>query len=687
MNSEVTHVSLLTEGNNDGDSCISTSSASAGSVSPTMATTTISPSSTEATSVAGSGSSTPTASYDRSKAPPLPKQPYTPKDALNDLPALNFALHTFLKSHMLECEEYCNECDPKKERLYFATGYGLIQFVKGMMSFEDEDLLAAIGHAKHGNAIASQHRKRSASLTTRLAGLVVSSLQTSGVGWYKSMTVVERHAELVYAESLFEKALLGIVYSGDWLAFIKEALNMRTTINIYRQLGKYLEAVDAEAEARGEGPEDKSIDPHFRSGVYLGVGMSNLILSLMPGRLLTIVELFGYKGDRQIGLELLTKVGGWSKDSHEPAVDIEQEGIRRSICDMSLLIFHLVLSSFTFDGVDIEMAQKILDWNTKRYPNGVFFLFGAGRLNLCRSQPARAIEHYKKAMEAQDQYKNLHHISYWEIAISYLALWEVEKSLECWHVLMADATWSKACYTYGAAVCLLQNGWTVEAAKLFEKIPTLRQRIAGKSIPLEKFADRKARKFKSQSNRLILPALEFAYLFLGIAHAPREVITTKMLPLVEASLDGIRACEKDPTKYESGKGYYDDLCLAQFLEGVCLRYVAYPDPDAVIDPSEKVNLTLGDAEARSEAAFNAVLSNGTKIELDHYLVYFTHYELGRLLACKGDKEGARKHFELVLSGKPLEVQAAARKGKYSMESNLQMRTHAALDALEKNRRL
>ena len=37
------------------------------------------------------------------------------------------------------------------------------------------------------------------------------------------MSTVERHAELIYAETLFEKALLGIVYSGDWLAFIKEA--------------------------------------------------------------------------------------------------------------------------------------------------------------------------------------------------------------------------------------------------------------------------------------------------------------------------------------------------------------------------------------------------------------------------------------------------------------------------------
>jgi hypothetical protein len=52
---------------------------------------------------------------------------------------------------------------------------------------------------------------------------VVSTLHLSGVGFIKGMTDVERHAELVYAESMFEKALLGIVYSGDWLAFIKEA--------------------------------------------------------------------------------------------------------------------------------------------------------------------------------------------------------------------------------------------------------------------------------------------------------------------------------------------------------------------------------------------------------------------------------------------------------------------------------
>lgn len=71
---------------------------------------------------------------------------------------------------------------------------------------------------------------------------------------------------------------------------------------------------------------------------------------------------------------------------------------------------------------------------------GVFFLFGQGRLHLCRSQPAAALGFYRKAMEAQNQYRNLHHISFWEMAIANLALWEISASLECWRTLAAEAT-------------------------------------------------------------------------------------------------------------------------------------------------------------------------------------------------------------------------------------------------------
>jgi tetratricopeptide (TPR) repeat protein len=155
---------------------------------------------------------------------------------------------------------------------------------------------------------------------------------------------------------------------------------------------------------------------------------------------------------------------------------------------MALLIFHLILSSITFEGVDLSIARKILDWNLKRYPKGVFFLFGAGRISLCCSQPRRAIAYYTRAMEAQSQYRNLHHISIWEIGLARLALWETKESLECWKVMATESTWSKSIYTYGMAVCLLDSGDEgdrKEAIEAMQKVQGLRQKIAGKSIPLE----------------------------------------------------------------------------------------------------------------------------------------------------------------------------------------------------------
>ncbi|KAG2355431.1 hypothetical protein BDR07DRAFT_1453781 [Suillus spraguei] len=661
-----------------------------------------------------------------SNSPPPVISPYNPISALDDVPCIHWALHEFLQSRMHESERFCEKSDPERQRLYFATGFGLIQCVKGLMSFEDKDLLAAINHTKHGIAVASAHRRRPGSFAGRLAGYIVPSLSTGGTEWIAGMTPVERHAELVYAESLYQKSLLGIVYSGDWLAFIREVLNMRTTISIYRQLGKWIETVDAAyATAHPEllaavsapnptletGPDieetppQSTIDPHFRSGVYLGLGMSHLVLSMMPGKILALVELFGYKGDRKFGLELLERAGGWGANGR--VVEMEAEGLRRAICDMTLLIFHLVLSTFTFESVDVRKAARVLEWNLKRYPNGVFFLFGAGRLALVRSQPSKALAYYARAAQAQSQYRNLHHISWWESAVACLGLWRVAESRSWWGKLGGEASWSKATYTYSEAACLATLGEHTEAKKLMERVQGLRQKIAGKSIPIEKFVARKARKYLAQSDRLFLPALELAYVFHAIAHAPREVIVREMIPALGGALaelglglstgseelgssgsgrseGGVEANgdkKGKDRKLDSRSGYWDDVCLARFLEGVCWRFVAYPDPDAELEPDEKIPFSPEDARTYSERAFRAVFEHGPDIELDHYVVYYAHFEYGRLRARSGDKDGARTQFDLVMSGKPLEVNAAGRKNA------LHMRTHAALEALDQNRLL
>src|ERR1700735_3509718 len=66
--------------------------------------------------------------------------------------------------------------------------------------------------------------------------------------------------------------------------------NMRTTIAMYRQLGQYLAYMHTTYTAfmnSSKPLSDPSVDSHFRPVVYLGIGVCNMILCMMPGELTT----------------------------------------------------------------------------------------------------------------------------------------------------------------------------------------------------------------------------------------------------------------------------------------------------------------------------------------------------------------------------------------------------------------
>ena len=77
----------------------------------------------------------------------------------------------------------------------------------------EKDLLVGIKYAELGNAVADEHRRKDTNLFKNFMDKVLDGLPVRGPEWYKSMTPVERHAELAYVESLTESALLTVVRS------------------------------------------------------------------------------------------------------------------------------------------------------------------------------------------------------------------------------------------------------------------------------------------------------------------------------------------------------------------------------------------------------------------------------------------------------------------------------------------
>ena len=46
-------------------------------------------------------------------------------------------------------------------------------------------------------------------------------------------------------------------------------------------------------------------DTRLRGAVYFGYGLMNIVMSLIPPKLMKLANLFGFRGDRRVGLEAL----------------------------------------------------------------------------------------------------------------------------------------------------------------------------------------------------------------------------------------------------------------------------------------------------------------------------------------------------------------------------------------------
>ena len=87
----------------------------------------------------------------------------------------------------------------------------------------------------------------------------------------------------------------------------------------------------------------------------------------------------------------------------------------------------------------------------------------------------------------------------------------------------------------------------------FSNVPKWKQRIAGKSIPMEKFAIAKSKLFLEQGNNLILPSLELIYMWNGFRTLGSRYKTIEPLYIL---------VEKAIKAHERNKG---DICSRNFF--------------------------------------------------------------------------------------------------------------------------
>nr|XP_057921547.1 tetratricopeptide repeat protein 39B-like isoform X2 [Doryrhamphus excisus]XP_057921548.1 tetratricopeptide repeat protein 39B-like isoform X2 [Doryrhamphus excisus] len=513
----------------------------------------------------------------------------------------------------------------KSQSMYHAMGYSSILVMQAGMTFDPKDMDSAMESLSESLLTCQRFRRKTGIMET-LASL-----------WYRqapeTLTEEEMHAELCYAEVLLQKAALTFL-DETIIGFIKGGMRIRNSYQIFKEC-------QAMANASKNLKKKNKTNIHFRGGVNMGIGSFNLMLSLLPARVLKLMEFLGFSGDRELGLSELR--AGASSDS-----------LRSILSTLTLLMYHLYISVILGSGdVDLSEAEALLEPFAKRFPNGALIVFYSARIALLKGNITLAQEKFHACIAAQQEWRQIHHLCYWELMWAYSFEQNWREAYHYADLLCKESKWSQAVYVFQKASILSMlpekevKKLGENVGDLFREVDGLRMRMAGKSIPTEKFAAKKAQRYTSSKPvKLAVPALEMMYVWNGFT------IVGKRADLTESILETLHKAEDD-LKYNPDPSEYhlDDQCVVQLLKGLCLRQLGHLD--------------------QAEICFNRVIASESDLRYDTYLVPFTMYELGLLHKQRGDIDKAISVIEC----------AKMDYKDYSMESRLHFRIHAVLNSM------
>lgn len=528
------------------------------------------------------------------------------------------AIHCFFNNQFDEAK---NILEPWADSsMYHSLGTSIFAYMEAILTFEQKHIEKASERLKQCISVCSKHRKHTT--ITQNIGKIVKKIN------YDTYTNEEVHAELCYAESLLLKSMLTFVEDETLVSFVKAGLKIRTCFLSYKECLTIL---------KNRKWDNDVYRMHFESGVRMGIGSFNLMISLLPARIIKLLEFIGFSGDKEYGLTELK------------ACYSEKRGLRHILCVMNLLCYNLIITFvLSHSDGDLDWCEQVLEQELKLYPNGVWFLFFKGRLEFTRGNFEECIDWYIKSWKSQNVWPQFHHICYWELMWTHCSMQQWSKAATYATMLANESNWSRTIYLYQkAAILLMQKpmAWSEERQlidSMMMQAPTYKQRIAGKSLPMEKFVIKKVERYFAQKKNLVVPVFELMYMWnLFRIIGKRPDLMLNIFKRIEEEERELQAASK--TDYHT-----DNEALLLLLKGACLRQMQHP--------------------LLAEECLRRVLQLEKSVKEDTYLFPYATVELALLARDQGDiqlaigfLEDAKKNFT-----------------GYLLESRLHFRIHSDL---------
>ncbi|XP_063687511.1 tetratricopeptide repeat protein 39B-like [Bolinopsis microptera] len=561
--------------------------------------------------------------------PEMIMDPHIDMDVNVNMALVHKSLELLLDNKFLEAEDILKK--HYETDMHFALGYGAMLTFQAIMTYDSREIEKGYAILAKGLELTdSQRQKRTDYLRM------------------KAPKYEEVVAELLYAETLLLTSLLSFTQSDSVIAMIKGAVKGRTSYGIYRDLyNKYILKAGISRHNKSKIPEYLSND--FLSGILMGYGCFHIALSMVPPKLLKILELVGLQGDTQEGLKALSQ-------------GVDCDGLRSSFCAQAIIAYE---SAFKFHLDPYNMKLEVVDKLTTKYlakhPVCVSFQFFAGRTEMLRRNLPSARQTFEKCIMLQDEWVTMHHTCWFELLWVSSLEQKWSEAAEYAERLFGASNWSKTSYLYLLAAFrhaqFIDSDPSRKYAKdpnittLFKDVKEYQIRVAGKRLQIEKYCVRKARSFKNRNNFLFLPALEAMYIW-GIFSLLDESTAKTFIQKCDSKMvngvTDVQLCA-------------DDRALGHLMIGVLWKHCYLLTKNNNDESSRESCLQ------KSEDSLTKSLSYEKQIALDHFIMGWANYEMAELYWLKGDN---RKAMESVKACKKV-----SSKVKYSLESRVMFKIH------------
>ncbi|XP_014647839.1 PREDICTED: tetratricopeptide repeat protein 39B-like [Ceratotherium simum simum] len=512
-----------------------------------------------------------------------------------------------------------------KNSIYHALIYNILMVVKAILTFDPQDIQTGMTAAQEAVKTCNSFRRKSRMMS--LSHLV----SKQGI---KAIKEEELHAEVCYAECLILKSTITFIQDDSVLSFLKSGISVGLSYQIYKDCQQVLTQI----------PNNQSkTHRHLVGGIKFGLGAFNLILSLVPPKTLKLLNVVGYSGDREVGLALL----------HESASESHLNNILSVVT--LLFYYNYIYVAFGVEKGHNSAIEDLFLIYLQKFPKCVILKFFHARFTMLKGSLENAQLILEECIFIQNEWKQIHHLCYWELMWCHIFLQDWKQAYRYADLLFQNSRWSKTIYLYSKAILLALLPFdfvklvSEDMNSLFIKVDSLKVKILGTSVPIEKFVADKGQRYGTTTGWFTAqPILEFIYAWSGFR------VISKKLGLIRSWLSIIDKGEEFLRENPNKEYGTDDISLLNLLKGLCLKHLG--------------------KYSMAEQYFNRVIQKEKLLKYDHYLVPYTYYELGILYYLKGDNANATKSLDNIKNYKD-----------YSMEARLQFRVHIALEQIAKGK--